>query len=362
MEIDRAAEGALQDRGPTFVLAAAFTPEGDGLFGGLLEADRDPADARRRADDQAVAVHPRFGAGVGTSSRWGPRLKNPIGCLAFFPAGSMADTCSRQPSVPWALMKAVREAGITSVDCFCVPGPCAPAAGAPTSAAREASVAIDAGPGRIKRRVYGLAARRRASFLADELASLVSRGGYPSRKERSLKLAIHNPSFTYPGGPENIAPVLAATARAAEEGGADQFTLMDHWFQIAPIGPPNEPMLEGYTALGFVAAQTERMRLGLLVTGVTYRHPGLLAKIVTTLDVLSGGRAELGIGAAWFEEEHDALGVPYPPIGERFERLEEAIQICFQMWSDDDGPYEGKHYKLAETMCCRRRCRSRARR
>jgi F420-dependent oxidoreductase-like protein len=166
-----------------------------------------------------------------------------------------------------------------------------------------------------------------------------------------LKLAIHNPSFTYPGGPENIAPVLAATARAAEDGGADQFTLMDHWFQIAPIGAPREPMLEGYTALGYVAAQTERMRLGLLVTGVTYRHPGLLAKIVTTLDVLSGGRAQLGIGAAWFEEEHDALGVPYPPIAERFERLEEAIQICFQMWSDDDGPYEGKHYELAETMC-----------
>ena len=126
---------------------------------------------------------------------------------------------------------------------------------------------------------------------------------------------------------------------------------MDHWFQIPPIGAHTEPMLEGYTALGFVAAQTERMRLGLLVTGVTYRHPGLLAKIVTTLDVLSGGRAQLGIGAAWFEEEHDGLGVPYPPMGERFELLEEAIQICFQMWSDDNGPYEGKHYKLAETLC-----------
>jgi F420-dependent oxidoreductase-like protein len=167
-----------------------------------------------------------------------------------------------------------------------------------------------------------------------------------------LKLAIHNPSFTYAGGPENIAANLAATARAAEDGGADQFTLMDHWFQIPPVGAPEEPMLEGYSGLAFVAAQTERMRLGLLVTGVTYRHPGLLAKTVTTLDVLSGGRAQLGIGAAWFEEEHDALGVPYPPISERFERLEEAIQICFQMWDPaNDGPYEGKHYKLAETMC-----------
>ncbi len=166
-----------------------------------------------------------------------------------------------------------------------------------------------------------------------------------------MKLAIHNPSFTYSGGPENIAPTLAATARAAEAGGAAQYTLMDHWFQIPPVGAPEEPMLEGYTSLGYIAAQTERIKLGLLVTGVTYRHPGLLAKTVTTLDVLSGGRAQLGLGAAWFEEEHKALGVPYPPIAERFERLEEAIQICFQMWSDDDGPYAGKHYELAETMC-----------
>ena len=103
--------------------------------------------------------------------------------------------------------------------------------------------------------------------------------------------------------------------------------------------------------LNFVAAKTERLRLGLLVTGVTYRHPGLLAKTVTTLDVLSGGRAILGIGAAWYEREHRALGVPYPPVAERFERLEEALQICEQMWSDDDGPYEGKHYQLAETIC-----------
>jgi len=166
-----------------------------------------------------------------------------------------------------------------------------------------------------------------------------------------LKLAIHNPSFAYPGGPKSIAPMLAATARAAEEGGADQYTLMDHWFQIPPVGSPEEPMLEGYTSLGYIAAQTERIRLGLLVTGVTYRHPGLLAKTVTTLDVLSGGRAQFGLGAAWFEQEHVGLGVPYPPIAERFERLEEAIQICFQMWSDDDGPYEGKHYRLAQTLC-----------
>jgi len=115
--------------------------------------------------------------------------------------------------------------------------------------------------------------------------------------------------------------------------------------------PAEEPMLEGYTALGFVAAKTERLRVRLLVGGVTYRYPGLLAKTVTTLDVLSAGRAELGIGAAWYEREHLGLGVPFPPLAERFERLEEAIQICLQMWSDDNGPYNGKHYQLAETLC-----------
>jgi F420-dependent oxidoreductase-like protein len=117
------------------------------------------------------------------------------------------------------------------------------------------------------------------------------------------------------------------------------------------MAPATDPMLEGYTSLGFLAGQTETMRLGLLVTGVTYRHPGLLAKIVATLDVLSGGRAQLGIGAAWYEREHNGLGVPYPPLAERFERLEETLQICRQMWSDDDGPFHGRHYQLAETIC-----------
>jgi F420-dependent oxidoreductase-like protein len=126
---------------------------------------------------------------------------------------------------------------------------------------------------------------------------------------------------------------------------------MDHFFQMEAMAPAEDPMLEGYTALGFVAGRTERLRLRLLVTGVTYRHPGLLAKTVTTLDVLSGGRAELGIGAAWYEREHRGLGVPFPPLTERFERLEEALQICLQMWSEDDGPYDGRHYQLAETLC-----------
>ena len=129
------------------------------------------------------------------------------------------------------------------------------------------------------------------------------------------------------------------------------FTLMDHWFQMEMMATAEDPMLEGYTSLGFLAGQTQRMRLGLLVTGVTYRHPGLLAKTVTTLDVLSGGRAQLGIGAAWYEREHLGLGVPFPPLAERFERLEETLQICLQMWSDDNGPFDGKHYQLAETIC-----------
>ena len=166
-----------------------------------------------------------------------------------------------------------------------------------------------------------------------------------------MKLSIHFPNFSLPGGEEAIAPTLVATARAAEEAGCGSFTVMDHWFQMEQFAPPQEPMLEGYTTLGFLAGQTNRITLGLLVTGVTYRHPGLLAKTVTTLDVLSGGRAQLGIGAAWYEREHLGLGVPFPPLAERFERLEEALQICRQMWSSDDGPFEGRHYQLAETIC-----------
>jgi F420-dependent oxidoreductase-like protein len=166
-----------------------------------------------------------------------------------------------------------------------------------------------------------------------------------------MRVGIHNVRFDFPGAPQSIAPTLAATARAAEDAGVAGFTLMDHWFQMDQMAPATDPMPEGYTSLGFVAGHTETMTLGLLVTGVTYRHPGLLAKIVATLDVLSGGRARLGIGAAWYEREHRGLGVPYPPMAERFERLEETLQICRQMWSDVDGPFEGRHYQLAETIC-----------
>jgi F420-dependent oxidoreductase-like protein len=165
-----------------------------------------------------------------------------------------------------------------------------------------------------------------------------------------MDLGIHFMSFSCPGGPAELSRTLADTATTADEVGAAWFTCMDHYFQMEHVGGPVEPMLEGYTCLGFVAGQTRYIRLGLLVTGVTYRHPGLLAKVVTTLDVLSGGRAMLGIGAAWYDREHEGLGVPFPPVAERFERLEETIQIVQQMWSDDDGPYLGAHHQLAETI------------
>jgi F420-dependent oxidoreductase-like protein len=165
-----------------------------------------------------------------------------------------------------------------------------------------------------------------------------------------MELGIHFIDFL-PGDPANFAPVLVATAKAAEDIGATLFTLADHFFQMEAVGRAEDPFLEGYTSLGFLAGQTTNITLAMLVTGVTYRYPGLLAKTVTTLDVLSHGRSMLGLGAAWYEREHVALGVPYPPVRERFEMLEETLQICLQMWSDDNGPYNGKHYQLAETIC-----------
>ena len=162
-----------------------------------------------------------------------------------------------------------------------------------------------------------------------------------------MKLGVHCSNLTWPGGPEALGPTLAGVARAADDGGFATLTMMDHFFQMETLGGPPEPMLEGYTSLGFLAGQTSRVELGLLVTGVTYRHPGLLAKIVTTLDVLSGGRAMFGIGAAWYEREHLGLGVPYPPTRDRFERLEETVQIVRQAWNGG-GTYAGKHYRLEE--------------
>lgn len=165
-----------------------------------------------------------------------------------------------------------------------------------------------------------------------------------------MKLGLQIPSFTWPGGPAEIRPTLAEIARTADRVGYDSIWVMDHFFQIRGVGAAEEPMLEAYTTLGFLAAHTQSVGLGTLVTGVSYRHPGILAKTVTTLDVLSGGRAWLGIGAAWNEQEHLGLGVPFPPLSERFERLEETLEIVLQMWSDDEGPFEGEHYQLARTL------------
>jgi F420-dependent oxidoreductase-like protein len=166
-----------------------------------------------------------------------------------------------------------------------------------------------------------------------------------------MKLGLHYWNYSTPSDPARIAGTLAETAQVAEEAGFSTFTVMDHYFQMEYAGSASEPMLEAYTTLGYVAAMTERMTLGVLVTGVMYRHPGLLAKIVTTLDVLSEGRARLGIGASWYEREQLGLGVPVVPVAERFERLEETVQICLQMWSDGNGPFHGRHYQLAETLC-----------
>jgi F420-dependent oxidoreductase-like protein len=166
-----------------------------------------------------------------------------------------------------------------------------------------------------------------------------------------MRLGLQLPSFSWPGGPAELASRLRAIAQTADEGGFASLWVMDHFFQIPPVGPAEQEMLEGYSALAFLAAATRRVSLGTLVTGVTYRHPGLLVKTVSSLDVLSGGRAVLGIGAAWFEREHAGLGVPFPPLAERFERLEEALRIAKQMWSGRAEPFEGRHYRLAETLC-----------
>ncbi len=166
----------------------------------------------------------------------------------------------------------------------------------------------------------------------------------------SMRLGIHYANFSHPDWEHRLTERLVDTARVADQGGASWFTVMDHWFQMEAMGGPSQPMLEGYTTLGHLAAVTENVHLSLLVTGATYRHPGLLAKTVTTLDVLSKGRAMLGIGAAWYDREHAGLGVRFPPTSERFERLEETLRICLQMWSDDDGAFAGHHFQLAETV------------
>jgi F420-dependent oxidoreductase-like protein len=165
-----------------------------------------------------------------------------------------------------------------------------------------------------------------------------------------MRLGLQVPNFTWPDGQENLGDTFGLIAQRAERAGFYSMWVMDHFFQIRGLGPAENEMLESYSALAFAAGRTNRIKLGTMVTGVTYRHPGLLVKTVTTLDVLSHGRAYLGIGAAWNEEEHRGLGVPFPSVSERFERLEETLQIAHQMWSGNEKPFEGKHYQLARPL------------
>jgi F420-dependent oxidoreductase-like protein len=161
-----------------------------------------------------------------------------------------------------------------------------------------------------------------------------------------VRVGLQIPDFTREAGPATLGADLATVARTADDAGFALIAVMDHFFQIGAVGPIENDMLEAYTTLGFLAACTSRASLLTLVTGAVYREPGILAKIVTTLDVLSAGRAWLGIGAAWNAEESRGLGIPFPPVAERFERLEETLQICLQMWRDDQAPYNGRHYQL----------------
>jgi F420-dependent oxidoreductase-like protein len=165
-----------------------------------------------------------------------------------------------------------------------------------------------------------------------------------------MKIGLQIPDFSTPRGPERLGAELATVARTADDAGFEYIAVMDHFFQIPAVGPADREMLEAYTTLGYLAACTSRAALLTVITGTVYREPGTLAKIVTTLDVLSKGRAWLGIGAAWNEQESRGLGIPFPPVAERFERLEETLQICLQMWHGDEAPYHGKHYQLERPL------------
>jgi F420-dependent oxidoreductase-like protein len=165
-----------------------------------------------------------------------------------------------------------------------------------------------------------------------------------------MRLGLQVPIFTWPNGQSQLGKTFGEIAERADKAGLYSMWVMDHFFQIGFAGPPENEMLEGWMALAFAAGKTSRIKLGTLVTGVTYRYPGILVKTATTLDVLSQGRAYFGVGAAWNEEEHQGLGVPFPPVAERFERLEETLQIALQMWAGNDEPYQGKHYQLARPL------------
>lgn len=165
-----------------------------------------------------------------------------------------------------------------------------------------------------------------------------------------MRLGLQVPNFTWPNGQSNLGDTFGLIAERAERAGLYSMWVMDHFFQIPGVGPAENEMLEGWSALAFAAGRTNRIKLGTMVTGVTYRYPGILVKTATTLDVLSHGRAYFGIGAAWNEQEHQGLGVPFPPLAERFERLEEMLQIALQMWAGDEKAYVGRHYQLSRPL------------
>jgi F420-dependent oxidoreductase-like protein len=168
-----------------------------------------------------------------------------------------------------------------------------------------------------------------------------------------MKIGLQINSFTWPGGDAEIASTLAAIVRAADDAGFDSIWVMDHFFQIRGVGKPEDAMLEGFTTLGYLAALTRRARLGLMVGGVHYRMPGLWVKAATTLDVLTGGRSYFGIGAAWNEEESDALGFPFPPLRERFVQLEETLIIAGEMWSGERGSetsFDGRAFHASRLL------------
>jgi len=165
-----------------------------------------------------------------------------------------------------------------------------------------------------------------------------------------VKLGLQIVRFDWPGSPDNIGPTLGRIGRAADDAGLASLWVMDHFYQIRGLGPVEDPMLEAYATLGFLASVTARIRLGTMVTGVVYRHPGILIKSATTLDVLSGGRTYFGIGAAWFEREALALGVPFPSTKIRFELLEDTLRAAHQMWAGQTAPFEGRHVHMAEPL------------
>ncbi len=165
-----------------------------------------------------------------------------------------------------------------------------------------------------------------------------------------MRIGLQIPQFKWAGGASELGATLARIGQTADEAGFASIWVMDHFFQIEWVGKVEDPMLEAYTTLAFLAHATKRARLGTMVTGANYRPPALLVKEVTTLDVLSGGRAWMGIGAGWYEREAHGLGLPFPPLKERFERLEETLQIAHQMWAGNVSPYEGKHYQLGEPI------------